>query len=144
MARLSSTIRIRGGSMVLTAPHVLGWSKHALCLPPKSGTHAHFGASGRPETQDFARLTAKVCEPVFERPAWSAVVFNILRKRESSTTRSGVARTSDGCAIATIRRVKGGRHVLESCLSIAASPLEQTTIIASWVAGEGRGSGAIS
>jgi MSHA biogenesis protein MshI len=71
-------------------------------------------------------------------------VFNILRKRESSTTRSGVACTPDGCAIATIRRVKGGRHVVESCLSVAASPLEQATIIASWVAGEGRQSGAIS
>jgi MSHA biogenesis protein MshI len=71
-------------------------------------------------------------------------VFNIIRKRESSTTRSGVACTPDGCAIATIRRVKGGRHVLESCLSVAASPLEQTAIVASWLAGEGRGSGAIS
>jgi MSHA biogenesis protein MshI len=71
-------------------------------------------------------------------------LFNKLRNRESATRRSGVACTPDGCAIATIRRVNGGRHVLESCLSVAASPLEQTTIIADWVAGEGRASGAIS
>jgi MSHA biogenesis protein MshI len=70
-------------------------------------------------------------------------MFSILRSREFSTTRSGVAWTPDGCAIATIRRVNGG-PVLESCRSVAGSPLEQTAVIAAWVAGEGRASGAIS
>jgi MSHA biogenesis protein MshI len=71
-------------------------------------------------------------------------VFNIFRSREFSTTRSGVACAPDGCAIATIRRGKGGRRVLESCLSVAATPMEQTAIIADWVAGDGRTSNAIS
>jgi len=54
-----------------------------------------------------------------------------------------VACTPDGCAIATIR-IKGDRRVLESCLSVAATPVEQTAIIADWVAGDGRASHAIS
>ncbi len=71
-------------------------------------------------------------------------MFNIFRRKEFSTTRSGVACTPDGCAIATIRRGKGGRRVLESCLSVAATPVEQTRIITEWVAGDGRASDAIS
>ncbi len=71
-------------------------------------------------------------------------MFNIFKKREVSTTRSGVACTPDGCAIATVRQVKGGRRILESCQSIAATPVEQTTIIADWVAGPGRASNSIS
>lgn len=71
-------------------------------------------------------------------------MFNVFRSRVLSTTRSGVACTPEGCAIATVRQVKGGRRVLESCQSIAANPVEQSTIIADWVAGPGRTSGAIS
>jgi MSHA biogenesis protein MshI len=70
-------------------------------------------------------------------------VFNIFRRREFSTTRSGVACTPEGCAIATIRRIKG-RRVLESCVSVAANPVEQTKIIADWVSEKGRASDAIS
>ncbi len=70
-------------------------------------------------------------------------MFNIFRRREFSTTRSGVACTPEGCAIATIRRIKG-RRVLESCVSVAANPVEQTKIIADWVSEKGRASDAIS
>ena len=47
-------------------------------------------------------------------------------------------------AIATVRRSSGGRHLLESCLSAAASPVEQTQAIEDWFATESHRAGSIS
>jgi MSHA biogenesis protein MshI len=71
-------------------------------------------------------------------------LINILRRKQSSTRRTGVACTPERFAIATVRRSGGGRHLLESCLSAAASPAEQTKAIEDWFAAENHRVGAIS
>jgi MSHA biogenesis protein MshI len=98
----------------------------------------------RPSLEMSCAATNESVSRFCESPRAVRKMSDMLRSREFSTTRSGVACAPDGCAIATIRRVAGGRHVLESCQSTAASPLEQTTLIAAWLAREGRASGAIS
>jgi MSHA biogenesis protein MshI len=71
-------------------------------------------------------------------------LINILRRKQLTTIRTGVACTPEGFAIATVRRTSGGRHVLESCLSAAATPAEQTKAIDDWFAAENHRLGAIS
>jgi MSHA biogenesis protein MshI len=58
--------------------------------------------------------------------------------------RTAVVSTPAGCAIATVRRVSGGRHLLESCVSVDATPVEQRTTIAGWLAAAGHSRGALS
>ncbi len=55
-----------------------------------------------------------------------------------------MAYTTEGCAIATVGRGSDGRHLLESCVSVAGSAEEQQAVIAGWLAGQGRDAGAIS
>jgi MSHA biogenesis protein MshI len=73
-----------------------------------------------------------------------AALINILRRKQSSTRRTGVACTPENFAIATVRRSSGGRHLLESCVSGVASPVEQTKAIEDWFAAENHRAGAIS
>jgi MSHA biogenesis protein MshI len=47
-------------------------------------------------------------------------------------------------AIATVRRSSGGRHMLESCVSATAAPVEQSKAIEEWFAAENHRLGAIS
>jgi MSHA biogenesis protein MshI len=70
-------------------------------------------------------------------------LFSVLRRKPFLAKRVGVVCTRQGCAIATIRRVSGGRPVLESCLSMRGSPTEQEAAIATWFAGNAQQFSAI-
>jgi MSHA biogenesis protein MshI len=71
-------------------------------------------------------------------------LLNIFRRKHLSARRTGVACTPDSYAIATVGRSSNGRYLLESCLSAAASPVEQTKAIEEWFATENHRLGAIS
>jgi MSHA biogenesis protein MshI len=55
-----------------------------------------------------------------------------------------VARSPDAFAVATVSRSAGGRYLLDSCLSAAAPPVEQTKAIESWLDLKDHQRGAIS
>jgi MSHA biogenesis protein MshI len=71
-------------------------------------------------------------------------LLNILGSKKLSTTRTGVACTADAFAVASVRRASGGRYLLESCLSAAATPVEQAEAIESWLDMEDHRQGPIS
>jgi len=71
-------------------------------------------------------------------------MMNFLRRRQLSATRTGVACSPRGFAIATVSRSKDGRRRLDSCLSAAASPDEQTVAVGEWLAAADHQQGAVS
>jgi MSHA biogenesis protein MshI len=71
-------------------------------------------------------------------------MMNFLRKRQLSATRTAVACSPRGFAIATVSRSKDGRRRLDSCLSAAASPDEQTIAVGEWLAAADHQQGAVS
>ena len=71
-------------------------------------------------------------------------MINILRRTQLSAKRTGVACSPRSFAIATVSRSKDGRCRLDSCLSAAASPDEQTVAVAEWLATADHQRGAVS
>jgi MSHA biogenesis protein MshI len=71
-------------------------------------------------------------------------LINILRRRQLSTRRTGVACSQRGFAVATVSRSKDARPKLDSCLSGAASPDQQTVAIADWLGADTHQLGAVS
>jgi MSHA biogenesis protein MshI len=71
-------------------------------------------------------------------------MINILRRRQLSTTRTGVACSPRGFAIATVSRSKDGRCRVDSCVSGAATGDEQSAAVAQWLAAADHQQGAVS